>query len=333
MTRKRLLCAAVWIVALAVCLFAADRFMRRDDGERKYGPFFENKDEDAYDVLFFGTSRVLDGVQPVQLWRDFGITSYNMGNNSEPLGMTEWTMRIAFERHKPKVALIDVYYIDRPVTDAWTFPFRHVFLDEVPLSPVKLQCVMDTLPRDQWLEFLMPFSLYHGRWEEMATGSVERMVECEPFMMGSELRFGGYWPLAVIETLEADTTERPGWQDVRDIVALCRENGVMPVLMCLPSVVEQEETLRMVNGVSALAQELDVPYLNMMHEGIVDVNTDFFDGYFHMNNNGAAKVTAYLGEWLMQNAPVTDRRGEPGSEAWDEAVTQYEAYIAAHTAQ
>ena len=39
------------------CLLLADRAMRRDDGERKYGQFFAEKQE--FDVFFMGTSRVL----------------------------------------------------------------------------------------------------------------------------------------------------------------------------------------------------------------------------------------------------------------------------------
>ena len=85
----------LWLAALCVCLALADRLTRRDDGARKYGPFFE--DQQDYDVLFLGTSRVLDGISPMELWRDYGITSYNMGNSSECLEVTEWVLRLALE--------------------------------------------------------------------------------------------------------------------------------------------------------------------------------------------------------------------------------------------
>lgn len=328
MTRKRLLCAAVWIAALAACLILADRLTRRDDGERKYGPFFENADEAAYDVLFFGTSRVLNGVLPVELWRDYGITSYNMGNNSEPLGVTKWVMRMAFDYHKPKAALIDAFYIDRGTDEEWAYTFRHLFLDEIPLSRRKIECVTSTLPKDHWVEFLMPFSLYHGRWEEMMTGNVERLVDTEPVMMGAEFRVGISWPSAVNKTDEADTSEQIGWNYIRAMVALCRENGVTPVLMCLPSAAEIDEIKR-VNGVAALAEELGVPYINMMGmDGLVDYRTDYYDANFHLNPDGASKVTAYLGQWLTDSGLVEDRRGQAGTESWDALVPQYEAYRA-----
>ena len=326
MKLRRLLCAAAWVAALAACLVLADRMMRRDDGARKYGPFFDNEDEAAYDVMFFGTSRVLNGVLPVELWRDWGITSYNMGNNSEPLGVTAWTMRMALDYHTPKVALIDMFYIDRGMNDEWAFTFRHLFLDEIPLSRQKIACVTSTLPSDYWAEFLLPFSLYHGRWEELATGSVERLVDTERCMMGAEFRVGRYGPAYSTLTEEADTTEQIGWASVREMVALCRERGVTPVLMCLPSSPEDAQDVLRVNGVAVLAQELGVPYVNMMNLGVVSPGEDYYDAYLHLNPDGASKVTAYLGQWLTEQGLVRDRRGEAGTQAWDALVPEYEAY-------
>ena len=94
--RKKIAMTALWLAALVCCLLLADKMMRRDDAERKYGAFFEDKQ--GFDVLFMGTSRVLDAVQPMELWRDFGVTSYNMGNNSECLEMTEWVLKKAFAK-------------------------------------------------------------------------------------------------------------------------------------------------------------------------------------------------------------------------------------------
>ena len=169
--KKTVLSVAVWLAALCVCLLLADRMTRRDDGARKYDAFFA--EEQPIDVFFLGTSRVLDGVSPMELWRDFGITSYNLANSSEVLDVTEQVLRLALESHTPKVAVIDVYYVHHSVDERWTYPYRHLFFDEIPLSRAKLEAVHATLPQSEWLEFLMPFSLYHGRWEELLSG---RMV-------------------------------------------------------------------------------------------------------------------------------------------------------------
>ena len=46
-----------------------------------YYDFYQQ--EQDFDVLFLGTSHVLNAVYPMELWRDYGIVSYNMANHSE----------------------------------------------------------------------------------------------------------------------------------------------------------------------------------------------------------------------------------------------------------
>lgn len=325
---KRWAGVALWIAALLACLLLADRVTRRDDSERKYGAFFSDKQ--GFDVLFLGTSRVLDGVSPMELWRDYGITSYNMGNSSECLDVTEWVLRLALEKHVPRVAVIDVYYIGRRVDDAWTYTYRHLFLDAVPLSPLKCRAVGATLPQSSYLEFLMPFSLYHGRWEEILSGKTERLIDCEPFMMGGELRIGRTVPGAFERTEEMNGQELPGTDALRRIAALCRERGIEPVFMAIPAPISRQEQMD-VNGVALVAQELGVPFVNLFDaEGLVDFETDCYDEVGHMNPDGASKITAYLGDWLASHYALEDRRGTEASAAWDGRLAQYEAYRAEH---
>lgn len=322
---KRAALAAAWLIALCACLLLADRAMRRDDGQRKYGNFFAEKQD--FDVFFMGTSRVLDGVQPMELWRDYGITSYNMGNNSENLETTKWVLDIAMDTHKPKVALIDVYYVDRKVTDAWAFSFRHLFLDEIPLSRKKIECVKATLPKGEWTEFLMPFSLYHGRWEEILSGKTEEMVICRPFAMGAELRAQRETPgIAFVRTKEMNTAEMEGKDSLRKIAALCRENGVEPVFMAISAPISEQEQMN-VNSVQLVADELGVPFINMLDvEGLVDFDSDCYDALGHLNPDGASKVTAYLGQWLSEHFDLEDKRSQAAYDHWNENLSAYETY-------
>ena len=46
--KKRITMTALWLAALVCCLALLDRGMRRDDSERKYGAFFEEKQEDEF---------------------------------------------------------------------------------------------------------------------------------------------------------------------------------------------------------------------------------------------------------------------------------------------
>ncbi|MBP3657422.1 MAG: hypothetical protein J6K32_12115 [Clostridia bacterium] len=320
---KKAIGAIIWVAALCVCLALADGFFRRDDGERKYGSFF--KEEQPLDVMFLGSSRVLDGISPMELWRDYGVTSYNMGNSSECIDASEWVLRIASEQNKPKIAVLDVYYIDRSIEDRWHISYRHLFLDEIPLSRIKFEAVRSTIPQDRWIEFLMPFSLYHGRWEEMLAGNVERMIDCEPFMMGSELRIGRRNGMPYERTTEMNTQEQPGTQALYRIVSFCREQGIEPVFMAIPAPVSQKEQMNM-NGVQLVADELGVPFVNMYDDNPVNFDTDCYDELGHLNPDGATKVTAYMGEWLTEHYELEDKRSNAAYAHWNDNLELYEEF-------
>ena len=321
--KKRITMTVLWLAALLCCLLLLDRGMRRDDSARKYGAFFEEKAD--FDVLFLGTSRVLDGISPMELWRDYGFTSYNMGNNSEPLGVTRWVLEAALDYHTPRVAVIDVFYVDHAVNEDWTYSFRHLFYDALPLSCAKIEAVCATQPEGGRLEFLMPFSLYHGRWEELLSGQTERLVECEPYMMGSEMRLSRQIRDNYTFTDEAEPSELPGHQALREIAALCRERGVEPVFVALPGHASNQEQMNM-NGVQRVADELGVPFVNMVRMGIVDNQTDCYDWHGHLNPDGASKATAWLGAWLTEHCELPDRRGDGAYAHWNGRLARYEAY-------
>lgn len=325
--KKKIAMTALWLAALVCSLMLLDHAMRRDDSARKYGAFFA--EEQGFDVLFLGTSRVLDGISPMELWRDYGITSYNMGNNSEPLDVTRWVLETAMEYHTPRVAVIDVFYVSHRMDEAWTYSFRHLFYDALPLSRAKIRAVCATQPEGGRLEFLAPFSLYHGRWDEILSGQTERLVDCEPFMMGGEMRPGRQARDDYALTDEMTQDELPGYAALREIAALCRARGVEPVFVALPGHASEQEQRNM-NGVQRVADELGVPFVNMLRLGVVDLQTDCYDMQGHLNPDGASKATAYLGAWLAGRYDLPDRRGEDAYARWDERLSRYEAYRAAH---
>lgn len=87
--------------------------------------------------------------------RDYGLTSYNMGNNSEPLGVTRWVLETALEYHTPRVAVIDVFYVAHATDEDWMYSFRHLFYDALPLSRAKIRAVCVTQPEDGSLSMVM----------------------------------------------------------------------------------------------------------------------------------------------------------------------------------
>ncbi|MGN0997844.1 MAG: hypothetical protein ACI4PG_13135 [Candidatus Ventricola sp.] len=319
---KKTVWTAAWLLTLALCLLLLNQLMGRRDGRERYAPLFQQAGE--YDAFFLGTSHVMNGILPNELWRDYGITAYNLGNTAEPMDTTYWTLRLAMERHVPRIAVIDVAYIDRVQAGAGSTAFAHGFLDEVPLSAEKLRAIRALFPERQRAEFVFPLVLYHTRWEELLGGGVQANNEAVSCMFGAELRVGRSEPAPFVRTQEMAAEPAAGEEALRAIIALCRERGVEPVLTAIPFPAETGQQQRM-NRARLISQELDVPFVDLFDvPGLVDFETDCYDPASHLNPDGASKVTAYLGAWLAERYAIEDKRQDERFALWDEALAEYE---------
>ena len=70
---RRILACLLTLVLLVCLLTVLTNLTERKDSDEKYAGFFS--EEENFDVLFFGTSHVINGVYPMELWNDYGIVS------------------------------------------------------------------------------------------------------------------------------------------------------------------------------------------------------------------------------------------------------------------
>lgn len=321
---KNVVKAALFALVLCLCILGLDRAMRRGDGGEKFDAFFEEEQE--IDVFLMGTSHMMNSVLPMQLWRDYGLVSYNLANPAETMEATYWTLRIALETHTPKVVVVDVPYVGKAQSEVSTRAMGHLFMDEIPLSALKLQAIWSLYPEGERAEYVLPLVTYHTRWEELFTGT-EKMIETSACMRGAELRCGRSAPAPYVRTLERDETDMPGKQALREIIELCRSRGIDVVLMAIPYPAD-EPSQRIINSVQTIADEYGVPYLNLFdEEGLVDFETDCYDEASHLNPDGAMKVTDHLGAQLVQRFRLEDRRDDPRYAHWNAALEEYESAL------
>ena len=105
--------AAVFALLLCALLTGATRLLRMKESEEQIGPFLQSAQE--YDVLFAGDSQVYYGIAPLEIYRDYGITSYNLGVVNSTLAMTYWTVMNALDYAKPKVVVAGVKDAEYPL--------------------------------------------------------------------------------------------------------------------------------------------------------------------------------------------------------------------------
>ena len=324
----------ICIVFLTVAgIFFFSRVTDRRDDDYKYAPFF--REETDYDVLFFGTSHVIYGIYPMNLWEQFGLTSYNFGGHGNSLAVSYLQFENAIRYHKPKIAVLDVCGAYRNNNEmVYAFEQAHISMDAFPLTATKIKGVREAFPdKAEQLELLLPFSSYHARWSELNGNAY-----LAPFVGEAVTKEKGAESAAGIaegyEEVLISRDER--WDEytvsmdyIQRFIDTCRAEGIEPVLIFLPDPAGKEAKLG-ANSVYNIAEKNGVPYINFTYEEkLVDSQTDFFDTDAHLNMLGAGKITEYLGKYLVKNYDLR----EQACEAWKEEAGAFREMLLNRAAQ
>ena len=259
--------------------------LRMNDGYYKNTPFI--RDDRQYDVLFFGTSHVVNSVFPMQLWRDYGITSYNLAIHGGSIASSYWMLETALDYQKPKVAVMDVLLTKSNYMQT-DLPMAHAAMDPFPLSMTKLRAIWDIYdsPKDR-AELLFPLDVFHNRWKDLDTEMLKRgfgETEVSP-EKGGESRIRVYpleEPLVVDASDAADEwTEGLGY--LEKFILLCQQEGIAPVITYLPyRGAGDAEEQRYSNAAIRLAQSLGAETIDLQHSDLIDDDTDWYDDGGHI---------------------------------------------------
>lgn len=70
----------IFLMIFFACFFVVTIVLQRKDSRIKYADFFDEAKKDHIDVLFMGSSHVINGINPIELFKNYGYTSYDMGD-------------------------------------------------------------------------------------------------------------------------------------------------------------------------------------------------------------------------------------------------------------
>lgn len=132
---KRLIGCAAILVLTAVMLAKAADVTELKLSRIKFYNFFEHAEE--FDVLFIGSSHMVNGVFPLELWHDHGITSFNLGGHANHIPTTYWEYMNALDYADPDVVVIDCLMLGGTQKTTGRFSMVHRALDPFPLSVTK----------------------------------------------------------------------------------------------------------------------------------------------------------------------------------------------------
>ncbi len=315
--------ALIFTAGFVCILFSLSRMMQYKAAVVRVEPFFEI--EEPIDVMFFGTSHVINGVLPLELWEDYGISSYNFGNNGARIPLTYWMMENVFDYQQPKLVVVDCSYLYNNKMTATKVHQAHIALDAFPLTSTKLATINDLFLPEERLEFLLPFTIYHNRWTEL--GKSDFVVNYNTQLGASPKTYiavpDEYAKLPEGTTLPEETV---AMEYLEKMIDSCQAKGIEILLTYIPYPAN-ETRQREAASAQELALKRGVNCINFLTiPDVVNFTTDCHDPHSHLNLSGARKITDYLGSYIRTNYDIPDRRTEARFASWD---SLYESYAEA----
>ncbi len=283
--------------------------------------FYEEPD-DRIETLFLGSSVGAYGFSSMELYRDHGICAYSVSTDAQPVMASYYWLQETYRLHKNtlKNVIFDVSELRKDADDS----SMHKALDGMKLSLPKIKAAVNygNGDFDKTLSYILPFTLYHSRWDEIEMLDFEKYsLEKVNGTRGFEFTLMTYIStVSATDELKVLTTVLDEYAEPEELSAqavkyfykmntFCKERGITLTLVKTPTDNWNSDCNR---AVQKLADECSLTYLDFNFSPLTD-EIGYIHPYDsreskHLNYFGVKKLMQYLGEYLTDNCTVTDIR-------------------------
>lgn len=329
--KKRLLVGILVVVLLIGCLYVLQRLLvpKYQTGIVEGSMIAEYyEDPSDHEVLFIGDCEVYENFSTIELWEEYGITSYIRGSAQQLTWQSYYLLEDTLRYETPRVVVFNVLALkyNEPQNEA----YNRMSIDGMKWSSAKVNNIMASMTDEEsFIEYVFPLLRYHSRWSELNGDDFAYLFSRD------QVTHNGYY-------MRVDTKAQQEFPDpapladytlgdkameyLQKMADLCRENGIELVLIKAPTEYpywyeEWDEQ------VTAFAEENGVEYINfipLQEEIGLDMSVDTYDAGLHLNTQGAEKMADYFGQYLVDNYDLTDYRGnEEYAAIWQEKIDFY----------
>ena len=275
---------------------------------RANGIFSEPKD--SIDAVFIGDSEVYHSFIPLNIWRDYGITSYDVSSPAQKLVYSMEFLKKTFEKQSPKIVFLETNAIFR----------KSYFEDEITYKA----------------EQIFPVFRYHDRWKNLQLKDFSATVE----YTANENNKGYFFTKKSKPASDKDINEYMKYSDIsapilstnekylNEIADFCQKHKAKLVLISTPST--KNWNYQRHNAMEAVSKELGVDYIdtNLLRDDIpIDWKKDSKDKGDHLNYKGAVKVTKYIGKYLDDTKLFKDKRNDSSYNSWNTCLDKFEKQV------
>lgn len=293
---------------------------------------FYELEKNSIDALFLGSSEMIVSVSPMQIYGNYGITSYNLATEQQDLLASYYWLKESLKYQKPKVVILDTLFLFR--TSEMAF-YRKAF-DYMKLSSVKIAAandITDGEKNETYYSLLFPIIQYHDRWQNLTENDFTYMSSDKKniykgFRIFTDEAYTKYTYFEKDSSTNKKDVIPKMEKYLEKIVNLCNENNIELILTKIP-MGQNYWYISYYNSVMELANKYNVRYIDLNEKTYASkLNIDGHDsldyGMYHVNYRGSIKISNFFGKLLVDEYKLTDYRKDSKYDEWNK---DYELYI------
>lgn len=286
--------------------------------------------ENSIEVAVLGSSAGIRSFSPLELWKEYGITAYNISTEQQPLMGAYYILKDFLKRQNPKVVFIEAWELIGSSDEEF---YRKSF-DNLKLSLDKLEVAKEQGKKENAsspLSYICTILQYHTNWKNLDKWQMSGFDASEfpayhqGFVMNpysTPVDFAGW-----TDTGQDVARYNPeGLKYLTMLVDLCKKNDIAVVLYKCPF----NDNVGAHNAIKNFAESMGVPFIDFHMQDIIaesgfDYLTGISDGQ-HNTTSGAEQITRYLGKYITETDDygLTDHRGDPAYSYMEELLVDYE---------
>lgn len=265
--------------------------------------------EHTIDMIAIGNSNVRSGIIPMQLWKDYGLTSYSWGEGAVRVYDVKQHLIKIFQKHSPGLVVLEASCFFRDTT---------------------LADNLDSIVRARLSKWI-PLVTYHNNLRKLSELNVSRLTESahsvtKGYRLSYEVKASkkGRSYMKDAPEKKKDTSDEKEMdplveQEILDIKKLCEENGAKLLIAAVPST--SDWGYQRHQTVKNFCEEQELDFFDMNNtDALTSMKFNWKknsrDGGIHLNYQGAKKATEYLGEYLSEHYELPDHRADSAYQSW-----------------
>lgn len=319
------------VISIAAILCLALVFIFLENGLRNKTSYSHMNrlltSQNNVDVLIVGDSQASNDFLPMELWSEYGMTSYVVHANNNDIKRYKSMTELACDYCSPKLIVLssDQYWVES--SDEKILASYHEYADTFPLTVTKAKTTLERFPDIKTAsEILFPFLTYHNRWKDLS--------DSDFVLEDTTLKGSDYIPTAASVLLPEVTgpilpsVPEEGSENldaICDFISYFEAKGIPVMVVTFPFEVSADsEKLSYFKTLEETVTAQNTLYCNFaVDHKMVDADTDFQDGV-HLNALGAKKMTSYLGKLFQDVYKIPSHFGEESFEAeWNADYSDY----------